>query len=149
MRRREIDVTAVSSAAPDVIYRLLVDGATWPSWTPIESFTLEQADDGRPEGVGAIRVFQRGKTVGRDRVVELVTNRRLAYTSESTLPVRDYHASVDLFPGAETTTIRWRASFFPKVPGTGWITERGLRRFLEQCARGLADYAEHASLFRR
>jgi hypothetical protein len=25
------------------------------------------------------------------------------------------------------------------LPGTGWLLERGLRRFLDQCARGLAE----------
>jgi hypothetical protein len=39
------------------------------------------------------------------------------------------------------TTIRWQASFPPKVPGTGWALQRGLRRFLDQCAEGLARHA--------
>ena len=39
------------------------------------------------------------------------------------------------------TTIHWHSSFYPATAGTGWIVERGIRRFLEQCARGLAEYA--------
>ncbi|MGH3915458.1 MAG: hypothetical protein ACRDTC_18930, partial [Pseudonocardiaceae bacterium] len=37
--------------------------------------------------------------------------------------------------------IRWRVSFLPKVPGTGWLWRWGLRRFVDQSARGLAAYA--------
>ena len=46
-------------------------------------------------------------------------------------------------PDGDGTAIRWEASFAPKVFGAGWLLERGLRRFLEQCARGLAEHAAH------
>jgi hypothetical protein len=39
------------------------------------------------------------------------------------------------------TAITWHASFLPKIPGTGPLLARGLRRFLDQCAHGLADHA--------
>jgi hypothetical protein len=61
--------------------------------------------------------------------------------SLSGVPVRDYRADVELTLSVDGTDIRWRASFLPKVPGTGWVLERGLRRFLEQCVRGLAEHA--------
>jgi hypothetical protein len=141
MGRRHIEVTAHSAAAPGEVFALLVDGNTWPSWSPIESFELERAGDPPPEGVGAIRVFRRGKTTGRDQIVEIVPGRRFGYVSLSGLPVRDYRAHVDLEPDDDGTTIRWQASFAPKVAGTGWLLERGLHRFLDQCAQGLAEHS--------
>jgi len=123
------------------VFGLLADGASWPRWSPIESFQLERPGDPPPEGPGAIRVFRRGRTTGRDQIVEAVPGRRLAYVSLSGLPVRDYRATVDLQPARDGTEIRWRASFLPRVPGTGRLLERGLGRFLDQCARGLADHA--------
>ncbi|MFL6241439.1 MAG: SRPBCC family protein, partial [Acidimicrobiia bacterium] len=99
---------------------------------------LERAGDPPPEGVGAIRVFRRGKTTGRDQIVEIVPGRRFAYVSLSGLPVRDYRAHIDLEPDGAGTTIRWQASFAPKVVGTGWLLERGLRSFLGECAAGVA-----------
>jgi Polyketide cyclase / dehydrase and lipid transport len=86
-------------------------------------------------------VFRRGRTTGRDQIVELVPGRRLGYVSLSGLPVRDYRAHVELEPAGDGTTIRWQASFAPKVPGTGWVVERGLGRFLDQCAAGLAKHS--------
>ena len=141
MRRRHIEVTRHSSATPAALFALLVDGETWPRWSPIEAFDLERTGDPRPEGVGAIRVFRRGRTTGRDQIVEVVPDRRLGYRSLSGLPVRDYRAKVDLEPDGDGTTIRWEASFVPKLPGTGRLLERGLRRFLCECAAGLAAHA--------
>ena len=141
MRRRHIEVTQRSAAAPAAVFALLVDGQTWPRWSPIEAFELERPGDPPPEGVGSIRVFRRGRTTGRDEIVEVVPDRRLSYRSLSGLPVRDYRAHVDLEPDGDGTAIRWGASFAPKAFGAGWLLERGLRRFLEQCARGLAEHA--------
>jgi uncharacterized protein YndB with AHSA1/START domain len=145
MRRRHIEVTQRSAAAPAAVFALLVDGGSWPRWSPIEAFDLERTGDPPPEGVGAIRVFRRGRTTGRDEIVEVVPDRRLSYRSLSGLPVRDYRAHVDLEPEGDGTAIRWEASFAPKIVGAGWLLERGLRRFLEQCARGLAEHTEQSA----
>ena len=141
MRRRHIEVTAHSKAAPDAVFALLADGASWPRWSPIESFELEREGDPPPEGQGAIRVFRRGRTVGRDQLLDVAPAERLVYASLSGLPVRDYLAEVELTAAVGGTDVRWQASFLPRMPGTGRLLERGLRRFLEQCARGVAAHA--------
>ena len=141
MRRRRVEVYATSVASPGALYALLTDGSTWPRWSSIESFELEQPGDGAPEGVGAIRVFRRGRTTGRDQVLELVPDRRLRYASLSGLPVRDYVGEVELEPVPGGTLIRWHSSFVAAVRGTGWLVELGIRRFLTGCVRGLAEYA--------
>jgi hypothetical protein len=143
VQRIHIDVSAHSQAAPEAVFRLLADGASWPVWSPIESFELERPGDPPPEGVGAIRVFRKGRTTGRDQIVEIVPGRRLSYVSLSGPPVRGYRAEIDLEDTEGGTAIQWRASFFPKIIGSGWLLKRGLQRFLEQCARGLAEHAEH------
>jgi hypothetical protein len=146
MRRRHINVITRTPAPAATVYRLLADGSRWPRWSPIESFELEQSGDPPPEGVGAIRVLRLGRTTGRDQILELVPNQSLEYTTLSGVPVRDYVGRVDLERAPDgSTTIHWHSSFFPKARGTGWIVERGLRRFLQQCAQGLAGYAASMS----
>jgi hypothetical protein len=146
VRRRDIRVNATTPAAPEVVYGLLADGSTWPAWSPIESVDIERPGADPPEGVGAIRVNRMGRTTGRDEILELVPNRRLKYATLSGLPFRDYIGEVDLESAPDGgTTIRWHSSFEPKYPGTGWVMERGLRRFLGQNVQGLADYAATAS----
>ncbi len=147
-KRREIDVTARTSASAAAVFALLADGSTWPNWAPIDSFELERAGNPPPEGVGAIRVFKRGRVTGRDEIVEIVPGRRLGYVSISGLAIKDYRASVDVEDSGDDTggaVIRWRASFFPKIPGTGALMQRGIRRFLQQCADGLAARAARQS----
>ncbi len=142
MRLRHISVTALTPASPQVVYRLLTDGSTWPTWSPIESFFLEQEGDLSPEGVGAIRVFRRGRTTGRDQIIELVPDKRFRYASLSGVPVRNYIGVVDLATGpGSSTTVHWHSSFYPSTPGTGWLVETAMRRFLKQCTQGLAGYA--------
>jgi hypothetical protein len=144
MRQRHIHVTAHTSAGASAVFALLADGASWPAWSPIEAFELEQAGEPPPEGVGAVRRFRRGRVVGRDRIVALIPDRRLAYESLSGLPVRDYRAEVELRNDDGGTVIDWRASFEPKWPLTGWLLERGLRKFLGDCVEGLARAATGA-----
>ncbi|WP_326560706.1 SRPBCC family protein [Micromonospora sp. NBC_01796] len=153
MGRQEIDVTARSVAGVETVYALLRAGATWPTWSGLDSFELERAvppvdgngaGDGGPgahEEVGAIRVFRTGPMTSREEIVELVSARRLSYVLLSGLPLRDYRADVDLTPTLEGTTIRWHSTFEAKVPGTGWFYRLFLGRFIRQTAEGLAAYA--------
>ena len=146
MRRREVSVSAVTPASAEVVYELLADHSTWISWSPMESVELEQAGDPPPEGVGAIRVNKRGRVSGRDQIVELTPGRRFTYASLSGLPVRDYVGEVDLSPAAGGgTEVNWHSSFSPRIPGTGWLLQRGIRQFLGECVSGLAEYAATSS----
>jgi polyketide cyclase/dehydrase/lipid transport protein len=141
MGRQRIEHTATTTADPPVVYALLREGATWPSWSPIESVELERGGDGEPEGVGAVRVLRSGKVTGRDTIAELVPDRRFAYTHSSSMPVKDYREQVDLEPDGNGTSIRWVSTFAPKIPGTGPLLRRGLDKFIAEMTNGLAHGA--------
>jgi uncharacterized protein YndB with AHSA1/START domain len=143
MPNHEIDVTATTRASPETVYGLLRDGATWPEWSPLGSFELEQAGEPESEGVGAIRVFKTGWIKSREQIVELVPQRRLSYVLLSGFAIRDYRADVDLEPAGDGTLIRWHSSFNPKVPGTGWLFRRRLGRFIDEMVQGLAERAQN------
>jgi hypothetical protein len=141
MGRQRIEQHATTTADPATVYGLLRDGATWPTWSPIESFELERPGAGEAEGIGAVRRLRNGRVTGHDEIVELVPDRRFAYAHTSNLPVRDYRGEIDLEPTAEGTAIRWVTSFNSKIPGTGALIRRALDRFIAQCAGGLAEHA--------
>jgi hypothetical protein len=144
--RRQVNVSAVTAASAEVVYGLLADHSTWPAWSSIESVELEQAGDPPPEGVGAIRVIKRGRVTGRDQILELTPGKRFKYASLSGLPVRDYVGEVDLSSAPDGgTAVNWHSAFSPKMPGTGWLLQRGIRRFLDECVSGLAEYAVESS----
>jgi hypothetical protein len=136
-----IDKIATTSADASVVFALLRDGATWPEWSPIDSFELERAAADEPEGVGAIRVFRTGRYTMREEIVELVPGRRFSYALLSGLPIRDYRVDVDLEPARDGTVIKWHASFASKLPGMGWLIRRRLAGVTERFVKGLAARA--------
>jgi uncharacterized protein YndB with AHSA1/START domain len=139
MAQQVIEHTATTSAAPAAVFALLVDGSTWPSWSPIGSFDLLEPGDGSPEGVGAVRLFTTGRSKSRERVVTVQPNEVFSYVLEHGLPIKGYQAVVTLTPTSEGgTAINWRSTFTAKVPGTGWIYQRALGTFIGKTVEGLA-----------
>src|SRR3954467_13935855 len=61
MGRQRIEHRATTTADPATVYALLRDGASWPDWSPIDSFELERPGADEPEGVGAVRLFRGGR----------------------------------------------------------------------------------------
>jgi hypothetical protein len=141
MARQRIEKVATTTADASTVYALLREGATWPEWSPLDSFELEREGAGEPEGIGAVRVFRSGKVTGRDTIAELAPDRRFSYTHESSLPIKNYRADVDLTPTGAGTEIRWVSAFDAKIPGTGRLMRRGLDSFVEGLATGLAAHA--------
>ena len=143
-----IEHELMTTGAPASVYALLIDGSTWPDWSPIESFELISPGDGSPEGVGAVRMFHTGRTHSKERVVVAQPNQAFAYELISGLAIRDYRAVVTLRPSETGTLIHWRSTFKAKVPGTGWIYQRQLSAFIGRTVNGLAAWAS-TSEFRR
>jgi hypothetical protein len=133
-----IQKTAKTTADAAAVYALLLDGTSWPSWSPIDSVKLENGH----KGVGEVRILTSGRVSGRDTIDELIPDRRFGYTNVSEqIPVKNYRGVVDLEPSGDGTTITWTSTFEPKYPGTGWLVRRGLDKFIAEMANGLAEGA--------
>ncbi len=137
---QRIDVTATTTAPAGAVYALLRDGASWPVWSPLGSFELESPGPEGGESLGAIRIFRTGRITVRERIVELVPNRRFSYALLSGMAINGYRADIDLTEGPDGTTIRWHSSFRAKVPGFGGIYRRALTKIIQRCVDGLAAH---------
>lgn len=147
MARKSLVVEAHSDAPPETVFAILADAEGWARWSrKTKSAVLERPGTTDRDGVGAIRVFQNGRTRSREEVVEYAPPRRFVYTLLSGLPLRDYRAEVDLTAAGTGTHIRWASSFDPKRPGTGWIYRWALTIFIRQTAQSLAAYAVTANV---
>lgn len=133
---KHIDVTAYAEAPAAKVYALLVDGATWPEWAPFDGFEIVEPGDA--DRLGEVHIFRFGRYASRERIVELVPERRYSYELLEGLPLRDYRADVDLTEEGTRTRIHWHSTFTPARPGTGWIYRAYLTRFITRCANGLA-----------
>ena len=141
MGMQHIELSTTTAAPAGVVHGLLRDGAGWPDWSPIDSFELESPGADGGESVGAVRVFRTGRITNRERIVEIVPDRRFSYVLLSGLAIRDYRADIDLSKGPDGTTIAWHSSFRAKVPGTGWLYRRSLTTFIRDMVDGLAARA--------
>ncbi len=146
MPRHRFEVEVKTSASPERLFALLVDHASWPTWSPVGSYRLERAGPEGPQGLNTIRVFRTrwwGRTVTvREQIVELDPPYRFAYTLLSGLPLSDYRAVIDLTTLMDGTWIHWHSSFDAKVPGTGWLYRKVLADFSARTLKGLAAHAE-------
>src|SRR6476646_1769047 len=145
MGEQHISARAWTAASPAEVYRLLRSGATWPEWSPIDSFELEAAGPDGGESLGALRIFRTGRATSHEEIVELQTDRRFSYALLSGLPLRGYRADIDVEAQDGGTAIHWHSSFHAKVPGTGAFYRRFLGAFIQRCVDGLAAYAAERS----
>ena len=140
------EFTVESRAAPEQVFEVLADATRWREWAG-KMITVSEWDregDPAPGGVGAVRKLGRPPAYALEQIVEYEPPRHLAYTILRGLPVRGYHADIDLAPTPTGgTTIRWAGAFEPKVPGTGALLAATLHRIVHGYAAAAATEAEH------
>lgn len=126
------------------MFALIEDGASWAEWAGAFVPRSRWQTPGSPVGgVGAVRRLGLGPLASLERIVEHQPPQRLSYVVDSWAPYRDYRADVDLHPTPEGgTRIVWRASFTPKVRGTGPLLRWFLRRVVAGFTRNLARAAD-------
>lgn len=140
-----VHATALSAAPPAAVFALLADIDTWSEWGAWDRAELEAPDPSGGGGVGAIRRLTSralGRTiVSRERVEEVVPERRIVYALLSGLPLKGYRGVIELAPEGAGTRISWSSSFDPEVWGTGWLHRAILGKFIADAARAVARAA--------
>ncbi|MGW7079984.1 SRPBCC family protein [Streptomyces sp. NPDC054866] len=139
------EVTVTTGAPPEVVWKLLVDAASWPLWSKVDSLDTTRSVDldlGGDDGVGAVRAFRTGRTVTGERLTEKVEPRLLAYEGAFNASMRNYRARIELQPTASSgTVIHWSGEY--ETSGLlRWVMPRYLQKFMQGMAEGLARYAE-------
>ncbi|WP_421118116.1 SRPBCC family protein [Aquihabitans daechungensis] len=141
MKKQHLSVHVESNAPPEAVWALASDITTWTTWAPFDRAELERPGSHEPDGVGAIRVFHRGRYVTREEVTEFEPGRRLAYRLLSGFPLDDYTASITLTPTTTGTDIHWESTFRARRFGTGWIYRKGMTRLYREFARLLGVFS--------
>jgi uncharacterized protein YndB with AHSA1/START domain len=139
------EFTVESRAAPADVFAVLADATRWREWAGkvMKVSEWQREGDPAPGGVGAVRKLGHPLVYALEQIVEYDPPRHLAYTILRGLPVRGYHADIDLFPTATGgTTIRWSGAFEPKIPGTGALFAAALHRTVHGYAAAAASEAE-------
>lgn len=138
-------MTAGSKAPATVIWALLLDAATWPVWSCVDSLVPEQSARLDPDGhdsVGAVRAFRSGRTVTGERITMLEPERRLSYEDAFNPMMRNYQADIEIEPASDGgTSIHWHGVYSTRW-GMGWLMRPYLQRYMQRMANGLASHAE-------
>jgi uncharacterized protein YndB with AHSA1/START domain len=141
MGLQELRVSARVQAPVERVWELLDDSRSWPRWTPIDDVEIVAPRSG--DAPGEVRMVRNGRYALRERIIERVPLRRLAYTVESGLGVRDYRAAISLASegGGAATQVDWHTTFAAKVPGFGGVYRRALEKATRQFVDGLTEAA--------
>jgi uncharacterized protein YndB with AHSA1/START domain len=139
------EFTVESRADPAAVFAVLADATRWREWAGkmITVSEWEREGEPAPGGVGAVRKLGRPPAYALEQIVEYDPPHHLAYTILRGLPVRGYHADIDLLPTSTGgTTIRWAGAFEPTIPGTGAVFAAMLHRIVHGYAAAAASEAE-------
>ncbi|OMQ15593.1 MxaD family protein [Modestobacter sp. VKM Ac-2676] len=138
------DVRAVSTAPPGDVWSLLLDSASWPTWSTVDELVLDQSEGLGPDGrddVGATRAFRTGTVVTVERITALDPLRRVTYEGVRSAFVSDYAAVIELDETSSGgTAIRWTGSYTARW-GTRWLMRRIMRGVMQRMADGLASHS--------
>jgi Polyketide cyclase / dehydrase and lipid transport len=135
-----VDVTATSSAPPEVLFEHVAVAEAWSVWTGLRAkATRIRPGIGTSNGIGSIRRVG----LAREETVAYDPPKHYAYRLLAGLPVDDYRADITFEPREEGgTTVRWQARFTARIPGTGALIRAFMTRMLGRFAQGLATHAE-------
>lgn len=142
-RRIIVSAHCRSLASPDVVFSLLSDPSTYPTWSGHDEYRMERPGRHSLHGVGEIRMLRTGLLRVREEIVTYDIDRKLGYRLLSGLPLHDYFAETRLEAiGDRETLIWWEASFNKTGKVTGWFWRHVIQRVIGRIARRLSVAAE-------
>jgi Polyketide cyclase / dehydrase and lipid transport len=132
----EIQHTAHSQSPRSAVWQRLADLEGWHEWGPWTKTTVD--------GDRRTLVSERKRMTGRpyvmkERVTNLEPEERLEYDLLSGLPVREYHAVVQLADADGGTDITWSATFKSPWPFLGGLWRGAMLKVLRDVSEALAN----------
>lgn len=132
-------------APPDQVWALVAHHEGMKKWAAVREVIRRRPGSVDPDGEGAVRTIRASGLVVDERITVFKPNERLEYELVEGAPVRDHAGEVVLAPDGAGTRVTWRVRFRARVPGTGWLLERMLRRGLSRSLDGLRRRAEESA----
>ncbi len=145
MKHHTVTAICHTPAAPESVWELLADSATWPDWSPVRVMSIERTAPDGGDGVGAIRSLKTALATSREEVLEMDAPDCFRYRMLSGLPLHDYVGTVSTTRTGGGTTITWSSAFSTPAGLRGWFWGRFIEAAVTSYCRGLARYAANRS----
>jgi uncharacterized protein YndB with AHSA1/START domain len=130
-----------ADAGVETVWALVADANTYAQWGPWEEGGYDPPATG-PSRPGSVQWFRFGRrTTSVERILEVDPQRRIVYTVERGVPVKNYRAEITLQPSEPGgTSIRWSATF--KATLMGRLVRPKLKTVYRQAMDALVAAAE-------
>ncbi len=142
MNRLSVRAEGTASAPLHVVWALVADANRYPEWGPWNAGGYAPPGAG-PSKPGMTQWFRYGRrTTSRERILEVEDGRRLVYTVERGVPVKNYRAEITLTSIADGTHVSWAAEWDTTVLGRA--VHRKLKTLYPEIVVGLLRASEMA-----
>ncbi len=118
MSELHVEAEGTTFAEVDTVWALVADANTYAQWGPWNDGGYDPPAKG-PSRPGSIQWFRFGRrTTSVEKIIEVDPPKRIVYTVERGLPVKNYRAEVTLTPNVPGgTSIRWAATWESTLMG--------------------------------
>ncbi len=121
------------NAEPTRVYDFFCDhesfGRIWPGTIK----RIKDSDEpGNPNGLGSVRSIQLGPIVFEETHITCQRPQRIQYTVTRGGPIKNHLGTIDFIAEDDGTRIDYTISFDPRIPLTGCLIARSLKRDWER-----------------
>lgn len=143
MPSQTVHLSAQIAASPEKVYDFFCDhesfGRIWPGQiTRIK----DSSKPGRPNDVGSVRQIRVGPMAFEETHTVCDRPRQIQYRVTRGSPIKNHLGTINFIEEGGDTRIDYTIEFDPKIPGTGCLIARSLKR---DWARGIGPVAEELS----
>jgi uncharacterized protein YndB with AHSA1/START domain len=143
MKRLSVSAEVTTSASPSVVWQLVADANQYPKWGPWNAGGYTPDGPG-PSKPGMRQWFRYGRrTRSQERILEVDDGRRVVYTVERGIPVKNYRAEITLSETENGTRVSWAAEWDRTLLGR--IVKRKLDVVYPEIMASLLHAAEVSS----
>jgi uncharacterized protein YndB with AHSA1/START domain len=143
MTRCSVSAEGRTTAPRSTVWDLVADANQYPKWGPWNAGGYTPPGDG-PSQPGMRQWFRYGRrTTSHERILEVDDGRRVVYTVEKGIPVKNYRAEITLTDAGAGTHVHWAAEWDNTFLGR--IVQRKLRTVYPEIMQHLLQAADVSS----
>jgi uncharacterized protein YndB with AHSA1/START domain len=118
MGELHVEAEGTTLAEVGTVWALVADANTYAQWGPWSDGGYDPPAKG-PSRAGSVQWFRFGRrTTSVEKILEVDPPKRIVYTVERGIPVKNYRAEIILTPNVPSgTSIRWAANWDNTVMG--------------------------------